>query len=226
MTIRIVLADDHAVVRAGIRALLEAQPGLEVVGEASSGREAVEVVEQFDPDVALLDIRMPDMSGLEACREIRARFPEVEILILSMYSDETYLREALEAGARGYILKESTDDDLVRAIRAVSDGDMAMSPEMLKAMASSLVSEQDQQAKPAEGQRENYDTLTPREREVFSLVVRGYSNLEVASALFISVKTVESHKANLKRKLGLRRRSELVRYAIRLELLSPTDEST
>ena len=101
-----------------------------------------------------------------------------------------------------------------------------MSPEMLKAMASSLVSEQDQQAKPAEGQRENYDTLTPREREVFSLVVRGYSNLEVASALFISVKTVESHKANLKRKLGLRRRSELVRYAIRLELLSPTDEST
>ncbi len=226
MTIRIVLADDHAVVRAGIRALLEAQPGLEVVGEASSGREAVEVVEQFDPDVALLDIRMPDMSGLEACREIRARFPEVEILILSMYSDETYLREALEAGARGYILKESTDDDLVRAIRAVSDGDMAMSPEMLKAMASSLISEQDQQAKPAEGQRENYDTLTPREREVFSLVVRGYSNLEVASALFISVKTVESHKANLKRKLGLRRRSELVRYAIRLELLSPTDEST
>lgn len=225
MTIRIVLADDHAVVRAGIRALLEAQPGLEVVGEASSGREAVEVVEQFDPDVALLDIRMPDMSGLEACREIRARCPEVEILILSMYSDETYLREALEAGARGYILKESTDDDLVRAIRAVSDGDMAMSPEMLKAMASSLVSEQDQQAKPAEGQRENYDTLTPREREVFSLVVRGYSNLEVASALFISVKTVESHKANLKRKLGLRRRSELVRYAIRLELLSPTDES-
>lgn len=226
MTIRIVLADDHAVVRAGIRALLEAQPGLEVVGEASSGREAVEVVEQFDPDVALLDIRMPDMSGLEACREIRARCPEVEILILSMYSDETYLREALEAGARGYILKESTDDDLVRAIRAVSDGDMAMSPEMLKAMASSLISEQDQQAKPAEGQRENYDTLTPREREVFSLVVRGYSNLEVASALFISVKTVESHKANLKRKLGLRRRSELVRYAIRLELLSPTDEST
>ncbi len=226
MTIRIVLADDHAVVRAGIRALLEAQPGLEVVGEASSGREAVEVVEQFDPDVALLDIRMPDMSGLEACREIRARCPEVEILILSMYSDETYLREALEAGARGYILKESTDDDLVRAIRAVSDGDMAMSPEMLKAMASSLVSEQDQQAKPAEGQRENYDTLTPREREVFSLVVRGYSNLEIASALFISVKTVESHKANLKRKLGLRRRSELVRYAIRLELLSPTDEST
>ena len=94
MTIRIVLADDHAVVRAGIRALLEAQPGLEVVGEASSGREAVEVVEQFDPDVALLDIRMPDMSGLEACREIRARCPEVEILILSMYSDETYLREA------------------------------------------------------------------------------------------------------------------------------------
>lgn len=216
MTIRIVLADDHTLVRTGIKALLAREPDLEVAGEASDGHEAVAVATKTRPDVVLLDIKMPGMGGLEACRRIKARLPDTRVLMLTMYEDPGYLREALQAGASGYLLKESRDEQLMAAIRAVHQGEMSMSPEMVKIMASSMVSDE---APETSGDKERYSHLTPREKEVFTLIARGYSNLEIASALFVSVKTVETHKSNLMKKLKMTRRSQLVRYALELGLL-------
>ncbi len=223
LSIRILIADDHALVRSGIRALLDSEPDMAVVGEAADGEEAVEQAKASVPDVVLMDIRMPGGGGLVACRDIADSVPGVRVLILTMHEDTDYLKEALRAGASGYILKESGEDDLKRAIRAVVDGTMTMSPAMVRAMADNMVSGEEAQD-PKED--ESFKELTPREREVFTLIARGYSNLEIASALFISVKTVETHKANLKQKLGTSRRSELVRYALRLGILDDPDQPT
>ncbi|HEY5815538.1 MAG TPA: response regulator transcription factor [Solirubrobacterales bacterium] len=193
---RVLIADDHGIVRSGLRLLLERQPDVEVVAEAADGVEARELAIRERPDLAILDVKMPKLTGLQATREIKAQAPEVDVLILSMHDDERYVTEALKAGASGYVLKTQADTDLVAAIRAVERGETFPVPA-------------------AEG------TLTPREEEIVKLVAEAHTSKEIASILHLSEKTVENHRANAMRKLGMRDRVELVRYAIRRGLVEP-----
>jgi len=207
---RLLIADDHGIMRSGLRLLLDRQPDMEVVAEACDGAEAVQLALRVRPDICVLDVSMPKMTGLQATVEIRTHAPEVAVLVLSMHDDERYLFEALQAGAAGYVLKREADHALVDAVRAVARGE----PFMTNAVEASLVREwmTDESTGPAE-------PLTLREREVLKLIAEAHTNREIGVVLHLSEKTVESHRANLLRKLGMRDRVELVRYAIRRGLI-------
>jgi two-component system response regulator NreC len=203
---KVVIADDHAIVRTGLRALLQADAGLELVGEASGGLEAVELVGQYHPEVLVLDVSMPDMDGISVTRRVKASYPDTRILILTVHEDEALLREAIKAGASGYILKRAAETELVAAIQVILRGDLYVDPAMLRSLL-------DDQAEPKPVSPELVEPLTPREVEVLRLLVEGYTNKQVAEKLSISTRTVEGHRANLSEKLGLHSRVELVRYA-------------
>jgi DNA-binding NarL/FixJ family response regulator len=205
---RILLADDHSLVRRGLHLILEAQPDLEVVAEAGDGAEAVKLALSTDVDLAILDISMPRMTGLQASRELQQRRPEIRILVLSMYESEQYLYEALRAGASGYVVKRAADLDLVEACRATMRGESFLYP----AAVSALIRDALHRERNGEEPR---NPLTPRETEVVKLVAESYTNQHIAEALTISEKTVERHRANILEKLGMRDRVELTRYAIR-----------
>ena len=208
---RIVIADDHGIVRSGLRMLLERQEDLEVIGEASDGIEARDLVISERPDIAILDVKMPHLTGLQATREIREAAPEVSVLILSMHDDERYLFEALKAGASGYVLKSQADQDLLEAIAAIDRGEPFLTPDAQRALIKDVL----------ERGEEPGDELTPREQEVVKLAAEAHTNREIAEILGLSEKTVENHRANAMRKLGMRDRVELVRYAIRRGLIEP-----
>lgn len=212
MSTRILVADDHGIVRAGIKLLLENQADLDVVAEAADGIEAIEQALATHPDLCILDVGMPRMTGLQAARGIRARLPDVRVLMLSMHDDERYLFEALKAGASGYVLKREADQDLVGAVRAVGRGEAFLT----NAAERSLIREW-----MADGTTGPTIPLTPREEEVVKLIAEAHTNAQIAQILHLSGKTVESHRANVLRKLGMRDRVELVRYAIRQGLVEP-----
>ncbi len=208
---KVLIADDHGIVRSGLRMLLERQMDIEVVGEASDGAEARDMAIRRRPDLAILDVKMPKLTGLQATREIRAQAPDVAVLILSMYDDERYLFEALKAGASGYVLKAQADADLIEAVRAVERGEPFLTPDAQRALIQDVLGEG--------ASRE--EQLTPREEEVVKLVAEAHTNKEIAAILHLSEKTVENHRSNAMRKLGMRDRVELVRYAIRKGLIDP-----
>lgn len=208
---KIVIADDHGIVRSGIRLLLETQPGLEVVGEAADGVAARDLVVRRRPDLAILDVKMPGLTGLQATREIKAQAPEVSVLILSMHDDERYLFEALKAGASGYVLKSQADSELLAAIRTIGRGEPFLSSGAQQALFRDLI----ERGEPAGS------GLTPREEEIVKLVAEANTTREIAEMLHLSEKTVENHRANAMRRLGMRDRVELVRYAIRQGLIEP-----
>ncbi len=212
---RILLAEDHAVVRHGLRLVLEAEPDLVVVAEAGDGAEAVERGRQDDVDLAVLDITMPRMTGLQAARALRTARPEVRILMLSMHENERYLYEALKAGASGYVLKTVADRDLVEACRAAMRGDRFLYPGAMTPLIADFL----HRARNDLPVREH--PLSPREQEVLKLVAEGYTNKQIAETLVIAEKTVERHRANILEKLGMRDRVELTRYAIRQGLIEP-----
>ena len=204
----ILLADDHGLVRRGLRLILDAQPDLEVVAEASDGAEAIALAQSEEVDLAILDISMPRMTGLQAARELQQRRPDVRVLILSMHESEQYLYEALKAGASGYVVKTVADRDLVEACRATIRGEPFLYPGAVTALIN------DHLRRAREGELP-LDPLTPRETEVIKLVAESYTNRQIAEALVISEKTVDRHRANILEKLGMRDRVELTRYAIR-----------
>ena len=212
MSARLMIADDHGVVRSGLRLLLDKQDDMHVVAEAADGAEAVAVALRERPDLCILDVSMPKLTGLQAAREIRAQAPEVGVLMLSMHDDERYLFEALKAGAGGYVLKMEADTALVDAVRAVLRGE----PFLTNAAEERMIREwlSDKSTGPSE-------PLTPREQEVLKLIAEAHTNREIGEILHLSEKTVESHRGNLLRKLGMRDRVELVRYAIRRGLIEP-----
>lgn len=207
--LRLLLVDDHRLVRHGLRKILEEQQDWEVVGEASDGREAVEAAVALAPDVAILDIGTPLLNGIDATRQIVKKVPQVGVLILSMHSDEAYVARALGAGARGYLLKDSAGVDLIRAVNTVASGGSFFSPAVSRLMVDDYL----RRASAGEGDR--YDTLSDREREIFQLVAEGRSNKEVAELLTISAATVETHRGRILQKLDVHNTAELVLYAVR-----------
>jgi DNA-binding NarL/FixJ family response regulator len=213
--IRILLADDHNVVRRGLRLLLESQPGFTVVAEVADGRQAVEQAAATTPDVAVLDIAMPHLSGTEAAQRITESGSPTAVVILSMHSDEGYVLRALKAGARGYLLKDSAEGDLIEAIRAVSEGKAFFSPEISRM----LVADYIRQLR-ARGADDSYELLTSREREILHLLAGGKSNKDIANLLNLSLYTVETHRRNLQEKLNLHSYADLVLYAVRKGLIS------
>jgi DNA-binding NarL/FixJ family response regulator len=209
---RVLIADDHGIVRTGIKLLLERQAGVEVVGEAADGVEAVEQALAFTPDLCILDVGMPRMTGLQAARAIRSHLPDARVLMLSMHDDERYLFEALKAGASGYVLKREADQDLVGAVRAVGRGEAFLTNAAERSLVRQWMDE---------GREGPAVPLTPREEEVVKLIAEAHTNTQIAEILHLAEKTVESHRANVLRKLGMRDRVELVRYAIRRGLVEP-----
>jgi DNA-binding NarL/FixJ family response regulator len=212
---RILLADDHTIVRQGLRFIIDAEPDLEVVAEASNGNEAVVRAMRDDIDLAILDIAMPTMTGLQAARELAARRPDLKMLILSMHDDEGYLFEALKAGTAGYVLKSVADRDLVEACRAAMRGE----PFLYAGAERALV--RDYVARARAGEEPPEDPLTPREQQIVKLIAESHTNRQIAEVLTISEKTVETHRANILEKLGMRDRVELTRYAIRRGFVEP-----
>ncbi len=208
--LRVLIADDHPVVRHGIRKILEAEPDAEIVAEAGDGREAVRQAIELLPEVAILDIGMPLLNGIEATRQLTRRAPQVRVLILSMLSNEPYIIQAIRAGAKGYLLKDSVDADLIRGIRAVAQGKSFFSPAVAKVMLDDYVRQMAER-----GITDRYDSLSEREREVFQLIAEGHSNKEIAELLFISLSTVETHRAHILEKLDLHSAAEIVLYAVR-----------
>jgi two-component system response regulator NreC len=209
----IVLADDHHVVRQGLRALLEGQPDFQLLGEAGDGLEAIQLTERLKPDVLIIDLMMPSLNGLEATRQISQRSPHTRVVILSMHANEAYVLEALRNGAAGYVLKDSSAADLVRAVREVVAGRRYLSsPLSERAIAAYIQKASDVALDP-------YEMLTNREREVLHLAAEGYTNAEIADQLSISPRTAETHRANLMHKLGLRTHTDLIRYALRRGIL-------
>ncbi len=210
MTVRVLIVDDHAVVRAGLRLLIDAEDDLETVGEAGSVREAILEARSLDPDLILMDVVMPGQSGIQGVPALLHEHPEVKVLVLSMQDDPRYVREAFAAGARGYVLKEAADAEVVQAIREVARGGRYVHPEL----GARLVA-----AEAAAERRAEEDPLSEREREVLRLLALGYTNQEIAKQLFISVRTAETHRAHVMQKLRLGSRAELVRYALANGLL-------
>ncbi len=214
-TIRILLADDHIVMRRGLRLLLESQTDFSVVAEASDGREAVQQAEATRPDVAVLDIAMPNLSGIEAAERISTAHPNIAIVILSMHSDEGYVLRALKVGAKGYLLKDSAEGDLIEAIKMVHQGKTFFSPEISNMLVEDYVREIR-----TRGSEDSYDLLTSREREILQLLAERKSNKEIAQTLHLSPYTVETHRRNLQEKLSLHNLAELILYAVRKGLIS------
>jgi len=214
--IRLLVADDHPVVRAGLRTLLAAQPDMVIVGEAEDGAEAVRQALALRPDVVVMDITMRGVSGMEATKQIRQQLAQTMVLVLTMHDDEEYLRQMLEAGATGYVLKQAVDTELAVAIRAVQRGEVYLYSSFTKVLLGQLAPGEDVHDKRTFDQ---YELLSQREREVLRLVALGYTNQQIAHTLFLSVKTVETYRARLMEKLNLKSRSALVRYALRKGLL-------
>lgn len=215
MAISILLADDHHIVRQGLRALLEAEPDFHVLGEAADGLEAVQLVERLQPDVLLVDVMMPGLGGLEATRQVRERFPKTQVVVLSMHSNEAYVLQALRNGALGYVLKDSNAADLIKAVREAGAGQRYLSPPLSDYIIDAYVN------KVHETVLDIYETLTNREREVLHLAAEGHTNADIAVRLSISPRTVEIHRTNMMRKLGLHSQHDLIRYALRRGILPP-----
>ncbi len=213
--IRILLADDHRVLRTGLRLLLERHPGLQVVGEASNGREAVEAAAELNPDVVVMDVAMPVLNGIDAAAQIANRFPHIATIVLSMHSDEGYLLRALKAGARGYLLKDSAEAELVQAIRSVHEGKAFFSPALSRMLIDDYIRQLQQR-----GGEDSYELLTPREREIFQLLAEGRSSKEAAQLLNLSPYTVETHRGNIMQKLNLHSLPELILYAVRKGIIA------
>jgi DNA-binding NarL/FixJ family response regulator len=211
---RILVADDHALVRSGLKKVLDAKPDLEVVAEAEDGAEAVEKALKEDVHLAVLDVSMPRMTGIQAAEELHKRKPELKTLMLSMHDSDQFLFEALKAGASGYVLKSGADTDIVDAVRAAMRGDSYLYPSAVTALV------RDYAERGGRGE-EQFDVLTPRELEVLKLIAEAYTSKQIADALFISLKTVDRHRQNILDKLGMRDRVELTRYAIRRGLIQP-----
>jgi DNA-binding NarL/FixJ family response regulator len=207
--IRILLADDHAVVRQGFGRILEAHADLEVIGEAGNGREAVELAEQLKPDVVVMDVSMPELNGIEATRRLLKAVPRTRVLALSMHKDSVYVREILRAGAQGFLLKDASDDDLITAVRAVGQGQGYISPSVSEAVLSDY----------RRHVTDPIDLLTSREREVLQLIAEGKTNKEIASALNLSIYTVDAHRGRIMEKLNLHSTGEIVRFAMRNGLI-------
>lgn len=205
--IRILLADDHAILRRGLRALLEREPGMLVLGEAADGRETVEAVQRLTPDVVVLDIAMPNLNGIEATRQIASK---TAVIILSMHSDESYVLRALRAGARGYLIKDTVETELIRAIQAVAAGKAYFSPEVSRLLVEDYVAGMRER-----GLDNSFDLLTAREREVLQMLAEGKTVKDIARTLDLSTHTVDTHKSNLMQKLGLHNMAELILYAVR-----------
>ena len=214
-TLRILLADDHIVMRTGLRALLERQPHLEVVGESENGRETVTLAGSLRPDVVVMDVGMPVLNGIEATQTIVTQCPTIAVVILSMHADESYVMRALKAGARGYLLKDSAAADLIGAIQAISQGKSFFSPKVSRILAEDYVRVLKQK-----GAVDTYDLLTSREREILQLLAEGKTNKEVATALNISPYTVETHRGHILQKVNLHNSAELVLYAVRKGIIS------
>jgi two-component system response regulator NreC len=213
--IRILLADDHQLMRSGLRLLIEQQPDLTVVGEAGDGREVVSLAKSVKPDVVVMDIGMPNLNGIEATHQIIQSHPEIAVVILSMHSDESYVLRVLKAGAKGYLLKDSAEADLIKAVHAVAGGKSFFSPAVSKVLLDDYVRKLKRS-----GIEDAYDLLTPREREIFQLIAEGKSNKDVANLLNLSVYTVETHRSNFMEKLHLRGLPELILYAVRKGIIS------
>ena len=211
MPLRVLIADDHGVLRAGLRALLKTEEDLQVVDEAADGETALRLASRLRPDIVLLDLSMPGPGGIEVTRKLKEMLPATRVLILTVHEDETLLREALKAGASGYIIKRAVESELINAIHAVSRGEIYVHPAMTRWLL--------QEPAPAAPKRRDPATLTPREIEVLRLIVQGHTNSQIAEVLRLSVRTIESHRANLMGKLGLQSRVELVRYAVKNKLL-------
>ena len=208
--LRIVLADDHTLFRQGLRRVLQEQPGWEVVAEASDGAEAVRRTVELEPHVVILDIAMSRLNGVDATRQIVRRLPEVRVLIVSMYSDEVFITQALQAGAHGFVLKDSADADLVRAVTDVANGKSFFSPAVSKVVLDDYVRQL-----ASRGVTDRFDTLSEREREVFQLIAEGHSNKDIAGLLHVSPGTVETHRARIMEKLDVHSAAEIVLYAVR-----------
>ncbi|MEP0805382.1 MAG: response regulator transcription factor [Chloroflexota bacterium] len=215
-TIRLLLVDDHEVVRSGLRMLLENEADMEIVGEANTGRQALELVQALKPNVVIMDITLPDLSGIEVTRRIKAAHPETAVVALTIHEDQQYFFEMLQAGAAGYVPKRAAPDDLIAAIRAAHRGEVYLYPSLAKLLVGDFLSHSGE-----EGAKETINGLTPRESEVLALLAEGKNNDEIAAILGISVHTVARHRENLMGKLGLHSRSELVKYAIRKGLIKP-----
>jgi two-component system response regulator NreC len=212
LAVDIILADDHGVLRGGLRSLLNSEDDLKVIGEAASGDEVLQIASEMNPDIVLLDLNMPGPGGIEVTRRLREENPETAVLILTVHEDEGLLREAIDAGASGYIIKRAVESELINAIRAVARGEMYIHPSMTRAL---LNKPSRSTPTPSDYQ----ESLTPRETDVLRLIVRGYTNRQAAEELGLSVRTVETHRANLMGKLGLKSRVELVRWAADKDLM-------
>ena len=215
MSIRVLLADDHGLVRKGLRFVLENEPGMEVVGEAADGREVVRMVEELNPSVVIMDIAMPHLNGIDAAAQIVKQNPDLAVIMLSVHSDESYLLRALNAGARGYLLKDSAELDVVRAVRAAAQGRPFFSP----AIAQTLLEDYMRYLQQRQLQ-DSYDLLTDREKEVLQLLAEGKSNKEVATVLDVSLYTVETHRTHIMQKLNLHNTAEIVLYAVRKKIIT------
>ena len=213
--IRVLIADDHGIVRTGLRLQLEQNTDFEVVGEASDGREAVVMSEELSPDIVIMDIAMPNLNGIQATTQIVKKNPQTGVIILSMYSDETYLTRTLAAGAKGYLLKENAEVDLDRAVRLVAEGKPFFSP----AIANTLLEDYMRQLQ-QRGLQDSYDLLTEREKEILQLLAEGKSNKDVATLLNLSQNTVETHRTRIMQKLGLHSTADIVLYAVRKRIIS------
>lgn len=211
---RVLIADDHPLIRSGLRALLAREPAFDVVGEAADGYQALELVEQLAPDVAMLDVSMPRLNGIDVARQISGKWPSTRIIIVSIHSDEGYVLRALKAGAKGYLLKASPEDEILNAVRAVAAGQAYFSPEISRL----LVEEYVREAR-FRGVEDSYDLLSIREKEILQLLVSGTSNRQIAEKIHVSLATVETHRTNIFQKLGIHSLPELILYAVRKGLL-------
>jgi len=207
--VKVLVVDDHEIVRQGIKMVLETDPDLEVVGEASSGEEAIEKVHELSPSVVVMDIGMPGLSGFEATRRIRQSHPDVQVLALTVHDSEAYVFQMLQAGATGYVVKRAPAAEVIMAVKRAYRGESVLHPSVAKLLIKDYLSRVER------GEEASYDTLSDREREILKLIAEGQTNKEIAELLFLSVKTVQAHRANLMRKLGMHDRTELVKYAIR-----------
>jgi two-component system response regulator NreC len=220
MTIRVLIADDHTIVRTGLRALIAGEAGMELVGEATCGEEALEMTRELRPDVLVLDLSLPDMDGIRVTHALKREQPDVRVLILTVHEDETLMRESMRAGASGYVLKHAAESELVAAIHTLALGGIYVHRQMI----GGLFSEPETPGAPAAANASSVELLTPREIGVLRLVVQGYTNRQIAEELALSVRTVEGHRANLTAKLGMHSRVELARYAREHGLTSSRDQ--